>query len=68
VLATFRDPRARIAAADDKFQDLPYLVTMRYGKGRTVYLGSGETWRLRQFRASFHERFWTQLTRYAASR
>jgi RNA polymerase sigma factor (sigma-70 family) len=67
ILATFRDPQARIPAVGDKRKDLAYLVAMRYGKGRTVYLGSGETWRLRQFRDSFHERFWTQLSRYAAS-
>jgi hypothetical protein len=67
VIAAVRDPKARIAPAGGKPQDLPYLVAMRYGKGRTVYLGSGETWRLRQFRASFHERFWGGLARYAAS-
>jgi hypothetical protein len=31
-----------------------------------VYLGSGEMWRLRQFREAYHERFWTQLARHAA--
>jgi RNA polymerase sigma factor (sigma-70 family) len=67
VHATFRDPQARIAAGGDKTQDLPYLVAMPYGKGRTVYLGSGETWRLRQFHEGWHERFWNQLARYAAS-
>jgi RNA polymerase sigma factor (sigma-70 family) len=67
VIATFRDPKARVAPDGGKPHDLPYLVTMPYGKGRTVYLGSGETWRLRQFRESFCERFWTQLARYAAS-
>jgi RNA polymerase sigma factor (sigma-70 family) len=67
VLATFRDPAARIAADNGKPKDLPYLVAMRYGKGRTVYLGSGETWRLRQFNTNFYERFWSQLPRFAAS-
>jgi hypothetical protein len=62
VLATFGDPAARLR--DGKGQ--PYLVTMAAGKGRVVYLGSGEMWRLRQFREAFHERFWTQLARHAA--
>jgi RNA polymerase sigma factor (sigma-70 family) len=66
VLATFRDPRARIEEGG-KPRDLPYLVLTSYGKGQTVYLGSGETWRLRQFRAGYHERFWAQLARYAAT-
>jgi RNA polymerase sigma factor (sigma-70 family) len=66
VLARFRDPSLRIQEGD-QLVDLPFLVTMKYGKGRTIYLGSGETWRLRQYRESFHERFWNQLARYAAS-
>jgi RNA polymerase sigma factor (sigma-70 family) len=68
VIATFRDPEARIAADGDKTRDLPYLVAMSYGKGKSIYLGSGETWRLRQFDSDFSDRLWTQLTHYAASR
>jgi RNA polymerase sigma factor (sigma-70 family) len=67
VLATFCDPAVRITLEGGKRQDLPYLVAMRCGKGRTIYLGSGETWRLRQVGFSFHERFWSQLAPYAAS-
>jgi hypothetical protein len=63
VVATFADPGARLA--DGKEQ--PYLVSMPYGSGRVVYLGSGETWRLREHRDVFHERFWTKLARYAGS-
>jgi hypothetical protein len=63
VVATFTDPRARLA--DGKEQ--PYLVTMPYGSGKVVYLGSGESWRLRQYREAYHERFWTKLARYAGS-
>jgi hypothetical protein len=62
VLAVFHDPDAPA-----RKRDVPYLVTMPCGKGRTVYLGSGESWRLRAFREEFYERFWAQLTRYAAS-
>jgi hypothetical protein len=64
VVATFADPRARLA--DGKSEE-PYLVTMPYGNGKVVYIGSGETWRLRQYREVYHERFWTKLARYAGS-
>ncbi len=64
VVATFADPRARI---DDGRKEQPYLVTMPFGNGKVVYLGSGETWRLRQYREVYHERFWTKLARYAGS-
>lgn len=63
VVATFADPRARLR--DDKEQ--PYLVTMPYGSGKTVYLGGDGMWRLRQYREVFHERFWMKLARYAGS-
>jgi hypothetical protein len=64
VVATFADPRARI---DNGQKEQPYLVTMPFGSGKVVYLGSGETWRLRQYREVYHERFWTKLARYAGS-
>lgn len=65
VLATFGGPEAtRISDGKD---EQPYLVTMRYGNGKTVYLSSGETWRLRQYREAFHERLWIKMARFAAS-
>jgi hypothetical protein len=64
VVAAFADPRARI---DNGQKEQPYLVTMPFGNGKVVYLGSGETWRLRQYREIYHERFWTKLARYAGS-
>jgi hypothetical protein len=64
VIATFADPRARLR---DGTHEQPYLVTMPYGNGKVVYLGSGEMWRLRMFRELFYERFWTKLARYAGS-
>jgi hypothetical protein len=67
VVASFRDSKAEMPAKGGKGQDLPYLVVMPYWLGKVIFLGSGETWRLRQFRDTFHERFWTQLVRYAAS-
>jgi hypothetical protein len=63
-VATFADPRARLR---DGAKEQPYLVTMPYGSGKVVYLGSGESWRLRQYREIYHERFWTKLARYAGS-
>jgi hypothetical protein len=63
VVATFTDPRARMKNGKNQ----PYLVTMPYGSGKTVWIGSGEIWRLRQCHESFHERFWTKLCRFVAS-
>jgi hypothetical protein len=63
VVATFGDPRAHLRDGREQ----PWLVTMPYGSGRVVYLGSGETWRLRNLREIYHERFWTKLARYAGS-
>jgi RNA polymerase sigma factor (sigma-70 family) len=67
VIATFRDPKARIAGDTAMPQELPYLVAMSHGKSNTIYIGSGETWRLREFNIVFHERLWTALVHYAAS-
>jgi hypothetical protein len=61
-VATFKDD-----TSTDKTEP-PYLVIMpNYGAGRLVWLGSGETWRLRQYREVWHERFWTKLVRYASA-
>lgn len=63
VVATFADPRARLADSREQ----PYLVVAPFKRGRVVYLGSGEAWRLRQYREAYHERFWTKLARYASA-
>jgi hypothetical protein len=61
-VATFKDDTSTEKA------EPPYLVIMpNYGAGRLVWLGSGETWRLRQYREVWHERFWTKLVRYASA-
>ena len=65
VLATFAGPPA--TRINDGKDEQPYIVSMRYGNGKTVYLGSTESHRLRQYKESFHERFWIKLARYAAS-
>jgi hypothetical protein len=64
VIATFTDPIARIG---DGKEEQPFLVSMLYGNGRVVWIGSGELWRLRQYREAYYERFWTKLARYAGS-
>src|SRR5262249_10225445 len=56
VIATFTDPRARLADGREQ----PYLVTMPYGGGRVFWIGSGEIWRLRGYREAYHERFWAK--------
>jgi hypothetical protein len=62
-VATFSDPFAQ----DVQGREAPYLVIQpRYGRGRVVWIGSAETWRLRQYREVWHERFWTKLARYAS--
>lgn len=65
VIATFGGPPAtRINNGQD---EQPWLVTMPYGSGKTMFLGSAETWRLRHFSNSFHERFWIKLARSVSS-
>jgi hypothetical protein len=63
VIATFSDPAANLSDG----REMPYLVTANAGKGRVVWLGSGETWRLRQYKEAYHERFWTKLARFAGA-
>lgn len=63
VLAALADEKARLKDGKDQ----PFLVTMPAGKGRVVYLSSGETWRVRQYRQAYHERFWQGLLAYAGA-
>jgi hypothetical protein len=32
-----------------------------------AYIGSGEMWRLRQYRAAYHERLWLELINYVCA-
>ena len=41
----------------------PFLATQFYGAGRTFFIGSAETWRLREISPEGHQRFWTSLIR-----
>jgi hypothetical protein len=65
VLATFAGPTG--SRINDGKDEQPYLVWMKFGQGRTVYIGSPELWRLRQFKTTYHERFWVKLARFAGS-
>ena len=62
VWATIDDPKELLANGRER----PFLAGQTVGKGRVVYLGSGELWRLRACREAFHDRFWTNLIRYTA--
>src|SRR5262249_23717951 len=65
VVATFEGPeRTRI---NDGKDPQPYIVTMPFGSGKTVYIGSAETYRLRTYKDNFHERFWIKLCRYVSA-
>jgi hypothetical protein len=66
VVARFGDPQAKLK---DGVAQQPYIVLSDPNSGRrVVWIASGETWRLRQYREAYHERFWTKLTRYAGAR
>lgn len=41
----------------------PYLIVNQPGRGRTAFLGSGETWRLRMVDPAYFERFWIRFGR-----
>ena len=62
VLAEFLDPNER-GDADPK----PWLVLTQPSRGRTVFLASGEIWRLRTAAPEYYDRFWVKLARYAAA-
>jgi len=58
VLAQYGNPRARGQDGQP-----PFLAGQYYGKGRTMFLSSAETWRLRAISPEGHQRFWTSLIR-----
>jgi hypothetical protein len=62
VIATFTDPAAVLEGKEQ-----PFLVTQQFGKGRVVFVGSSEIWRLRQYKEVWYERFWMKLGRYASA-
>jgi hypothetical protein len=46
---------------------VPYLVTMPYGKGRVLYVGSPELWRLREHDQLSYARLWRALLNHVAA-
>lgn len=58
-LLVHTDPATRVG---DKGR--PLLVTGRYGRGRTLFLGFGGTWRWRRADVEIFDRFWVQAIRY----
>ena len=58
VLIEYGNPRARTELGQP-----PFLASQFYGTGRTVFVGSAETWRLREISSEGHQRFWTSLIR-----
>jgi hypothetical protein len=48
--------------------ETPYIATVQAGKGRVVYLGSAEMWRITRASEHAHERFWTKLIANAAQK
>ena len=64
MIATFAGPKE--SRINDGKDEQPFIVSMRYGAGKTLYLGSGEFWRLRSYKAGYHERFWINVLRYTA--
>lgn len=71
VVAVFAGPKeSRISPNKDsyEFKDMqPFIVTMPFGSGKSLYLGSGEFWRLRSYKDGFHERFWIKTMRYVSA-
>ena len=64
VVARFDDPLVK--GKDGKEQ--PFIVISDPASGkRVVWIGSGEVWRIRQYREQYFERFWMKLTRYASA-
>jgi hypothetical protein len=62
IVGRFTDPKAKLKDGTQQ----PFIVLSDPASHRrVVWIGSGETWRLRQYRESYHERFWTKLLRYA---
>jgi hypothetical protein len=64
VIARFTDPAIRLK--DNTLH--PYMVVSPESLPRVIWIGSAETWRLREYREAYHERFWTKLVRYAAAK
>ena len=65
VLATFDGPKD-FRMADDKPQ--PFLVSMSFANGKTLFLGSAETWRLRAYNDAYFPTLWMALAHHVAAK
>jgi len=65
VVARYTDPTL------EKMEDgtlQAYIVVSPEALPRVVWIGSAEMWRLREYKEEYHERFWSKLIRYVASK
>ena len=60
VVASFPPPAPRI---DENKEEMPFMVSMKYGSGKSFFIGSAETYQLRAYNTLFHDRFWIKLAR-----
>jgi hypothetical protein len=60
ILATVSDPSAKLKSGKEQ----PYLVLRAVNQGKVLWMGSGEQWRLRQYKIAYYERFWVELAHY----
>jgi hypothetical protein len=69
VIATFAGPNeSRIGEKSDAFKDQqPFIVGMPCGAGKSLYVSSGEFWRLRSFKDGYHQRLWIKMARYVSA-
>jgi hypothetical protein len=69
VVATFAGPKeSRIGEKSLAFKDQqPFIVALTYGSGKSLYVSSGEFWRLRAYKDGFHQRLWIKMARYVAA-
>jgi hypothetical protein len=64
ILARYTDPATKLK--DGTLH--PVIVVQAETQPRVVWIGSAETWRLREYKEAYHERFWSKLVRYAGSK
>jgi len=69
VAAVFAGPKeSRIGDKTDAFKDQqPFIVTMPSGAGKTMYISSGEFWRLRAYKDGYHDRIWIKMARHISA-
>ena len=55
------------AIGESRGEGSPAVLSMRFGSGQVIYVGTDETWRWRRgVGETYQERFWLQLLRYLA--